>query len=99
MKHPHKFQEFKANPLFGTCKKALDIGVVATNVFWTKMFALGDMNIIEKAAETMNMKQEDYSKVLDEQTFLEYDKMCWDAWSEFLAKKTEKPILGYPFTA
>ena len=83
--------------MFGTCKNALDIGVVATNMFWTKLFAFGDMNIIGDFVKSMDLKQDEYKKVLNEQVFLRYDKRRWDAWSKFLATKTGKPILEYPF--
>jgi hypothetical protein len=43
----------------------------------------------------MTKKREEYEKMLDEQSFLKYDKMRWDAWSELFATKTGKPFLAY----
>jgi hypothetical protein len=63
----------------------------------TSYLPFGDEHIIDIFIKSMRLKQEEYDKVLDEQTFLSHDKIRWDAWSNLFAEQTGKPTLEYPF--
>mmetsp|Transcript_5499 Transcript_5499/g.10084 ORF Transcript_5499/g.10084 Transcript_5499/m.10084 type:complete len:517 (+) Transcript_5499:109-1659(+) len=92
---PQKFQEFKGFPTFTKVKKAEAVQFVSVMHTFNKLFAFGDENIVSNFVESMTKKREEYEKMLDEQSFLKYDKMHWDAWSELFATKTGKPFLAY----
>jgi hypothetical protein len=97
MNNPDIYEAFKQFPMFSRVAKAESLGYISFMYVFNKIFAFGDENIISFFMKNMTTKQAEYDKVLDEQKFLKYDRMRWDAWSELFALQTGKPVLSYPF--
>jgi len=97
IKNKDTFDAFKQFSDFTLIRKAERMGYIAFMYLFNKCFAFGDENIIGFFMKSMTLKQAEYEAVLDEQTFLKYDKMRWDAWAYLLAIKSGEPVISYPF--
>lgn len=97
VKHPDTFQAFKQHPMFSSTYWPEKIGFISMLHCFSKLVSFGDEHIMGNFVHSMNQKEAEYAKVLDEQTFLKHDKKHWETWSAFYAEKTGQPLLQYPF--